>query len=74
LLSSDKTLESNPDIDKVYYWDRDNTSNETIIEYMERAVLESDIIINICSKASKDSSSVQKELDLAIYKNKIIGL
>ncbi len=40
-------LENQPEIQNVYYWERDNDSSMTIVEYMEQSILNSDIVLAI---------------------------
>lgn len=65
-------LENQPEIKKVYYWDRDNDSSQTIVEYMEESILKSDIILIISSQHSLASAPVKKETEFAVVKDKII--
>ena len=65
-------LESQPEIQRVYYWERDNDSNKTIVEYMEQSILNSDIILVISSQHSLVSAPVNKETEFAVIKNKRI--
>ena len=37
-------LENQSEIQNVYYWERDNNSNMTIVEYMEQSILNSDVV------------------------------
>ena len=59
-----KYLESNPDISKVYYWEKD--SGQNIIEYMEKNLEKSRVFILFCSENSNDSKSVKLERAAAI--------
>lgn len=65
-------LENISEIERVFYWERDNSSTQTIVEYMEQTILECDIILAISSEFSLKSSPVKKELEFAIIKDKII--
>ena len=67
-------LESQPEIQKVYYWERDNDSSQTLVEYMEQSILKSDIILIISSQHSLASAPVKKEIEFAVVKNKRIIL
>ena len=65
-------LESQPEIQKVYYWERDNNSPQRLFEYMEESILKSDIFLAISSQHSLTSSPVKKETEFADYNEKII--
>ncbi|MBD3351852.1 MAG: TIR domain-containing protein [Candidatus Lokiarchaeota archaeon] len=65
-------LEQHNEIEKVYYWDRDNKAYQTIRQYMEEKVEISDVILTFCSKNSNDSGPVQEELEMALYLGKTI--
>jgi len=65
-------LEQQPDIEKVYYWERDNDSSQNIIEYMEQSILNSDIILAISSPYALSSTPVNSEIDFALLKEKSI--
>lgn len=65
-------LESQPEIQKVYYWERDNNSSQRLVEYMEESILNSDIFIAISSQHSLTSAPVKKETEFADYNEKRI--
>ncbi len=65
-------LENQPEVQRVYYWERDNDSSQTIVEYMERSILKSDIVLVISSQHSSASAPVQKETEFAVIKEKRI--
>lgn len=65
-------LERQPEIKKVYYWERDNDSSQTLVEYMEQSILRSDIFLAISSQHSLASPPVKNETEFAIVKNKTI--
>ncbi|MFX1535136.1 MAG: toll/interleukin-1 receptor domain-containing protein [Promethearchaeota archaeon] len=58
-------LEKYPIIDTVYYWDRDSDSSQTIPEYMENSIRNTDIFLVFCSELSKKSKAIAFELDTA---------
>ena len=62
-------LESQPEIRKVYYWERDNDSSQTLVEYMEESILNSDIILIVSSQHSLTSTPVKKETEFALINN-----
>ncbi len=64
------TLEESPNIERVYYWERDCDSHASIISYMEQAINNSEALIVVSTEASQDSGPVNNEIDLAIYQNK----
>ena len=45
-------LENQSEIQNVYYWERDNNSNMTIVEYMEQSILNSNVVLAISSPHS----------------------
>jgi len=63
-------LESQDDIERVFYWDRDCDSSKTIIAFMEETIEICDKVVFICSEDSKRSVPVRKEIEMAIYLNK----
>lgn len=63
-------LESQAEIEKVYYWEHDNDSTMTIVQYMEQSILESDIILVMSSQRSLQSEPVNRETDFAVIKSK----
>lgn len=65
-------LEEKGDVEYVFYWDRDNRSNQTIVQYMEEGIQDSKIFIAISSGNSLDSNPVRQETDFAIYMNRQI--
>jgi len=65
-------LENQPEIQNAYYWDRDNDSTITIIEYMEQFILNSDILLAISSPHSLISTPIKKETDFAEIEDKRI--
>ncbi len=65
-------LENQPEIQNVYYWDRDSDSNMTIIGYMEQFILNSDILLAISSPHSLISTPVNKLTDFAEIEDKRI--
>ena len=65
-------LESQDEIERVYYWERDNDSTMTIVQYMEQSILESEIILVISSQRSLESEPVSRETDFAVIKGKRI--
>ena len=65
-------LEHKLEIGRVFYWERDNSSTQTIVAYMEQTIINCDIVLAISSEFSSKSSPVEKELEFAIIKNKII--
>lgn len=65
-------LENQPEIQNVYYWERDNDSSMTIVEYMEQSILNSDIVLAISSQHSLVSAPVNKETDFAVIEEKMI--
>jgi len=65
-------LESQSDIKRVYYWDRDCDAEKSIVTYMEESIKLSDRVICICTKNSIDSGPVRQELEMAVYLNKTI--
>jgi len=65
-------LERQPEIKKVYYWERDKVSFHTLVEYMEQSILRSDIFLAISSQHSLTSPPVKNETEFAIVKNKTI--
>ena len=65
-------MESQPKIKKVYYWERDNDSTHSIVEYMEQKILKSDIFLAISSQHSLTSVPVKNETDFAIINEKRI--
>jgi len=67
-----KYLEAKEEIDRVFYWDRDNKSNQTIVKYMEENIDNSEIFLAISSANSLESNPVQKETEFAIYQDKQI--
>ncbi|MFX0060943.1 MAG: toll/interleukin-1 receptor domain-containing protein [Candidatus Hermodarchaeota archaeon] len=58
-------LEKYPTVENLYYWDRDSDSSQTIPEYMENSIKESDIFLVFCSELSKKSKAIAFELDTA---------
>jgi len=65
-------LESQADIERVYYYDRDCVSdNNSIPKFMETSIQISEKIIFVCSEFSANSLSMQEELDMAVYSHKI---
>jgi len=63
-------LEFQDDIERVFYWDRDCDSNQSIIKYMENSIQDCEKIIFVCSENTKDSASIQQELEMATYSHK----
>lgn len=63
-------LESQDDIERVFYWDRDCDSNKTIIAFMEETIQICDKAVFICSEDSKRSVPVRKEIEMAVYLDK----
>lgn len=59
-----RQLEDYPDINKVFYWQKD--SGQNIIEYMETFLEKSRVFILFCSPKSKESKSVKLERGAAI--------
>ncbi|TKJ25588.1 MAG: hypothetical protein CEE42_07040 [Promethearchaeota archaeon Loki_b31] len=63
-------LEIQPDIDKVYYWERDNDSSQSILDFMEQKIQLSDVILVISSSYSLKSQPVKTEIDFAYQEGK----
>ena len=63
-----KSLESNPEINKIFYWEVD--SGEDIVDYMERTLNLSNIFILCCSENSIKSHSVEDEWKAAFQLRK----
>ncbi len=65
-------LETYPDIERVYFWDRDCNSTDfnSIIDYMEKAIKKSHTILVISSYAANESGPVAQEIDMAVYQKK----
>lgn len=65
-------LEEKREISKVFYWDRDCDSSQSIIQYMEKSITKSDVVIVVSSHHSTNSVPVNQEIDMAVYLGKII--
>lgn len=53
------------EIEHVYYWERDTGLGQIFKKYMINSIKASDIILFFCSGHSKESDSVQKEINYA---------
>jgi hypothetical protein len=65
-------LQTQEEIENVFYWERDNTMQQSILSYMETKVSESDAVVVIATTASSQSRPVNLELEMAIMQNKKI--
>lgn len=65
-------LEKYPAIEKVYFWNRDNTSSQSIKEYMKEQIEKSDIFLIFCSELSMKSEAINFEITTAKNQKKSI--
>ena len=65
-------LEKKEEIEKIFYWERDNDSTQDVVEYMEQSIVNSDILIAVSSPHALNSGPVNKETNFAVYSEKRI--
>ena len=67
-----RELESKPNIERVFYWERDTGLGQNFDDYMINNIANSDFVLLFCSPQSEMSRPVMQEIGMAKQARKTI--